>query len=117
MSRKAYLVVGPESSGTRIVTRLFVEAGCVGSFEHSQPLDKFLRLKRMTLDNYSESEKFVLRRSVPHGTKFPDLKHINDRFVANGCKTTWIILLREWTALALSRRDRDTHGLWSKPEE
>jgi hypothetical protein len=103
VGRKAYIVVGPESSGTRVVTRLLVEAGCVGVYSHKQPLDAFVKSGKYSLDKHGEDAKFVLRRSIPHGTGFPDLKQIEDRFKSHGCATTWILILREWTALALSK--------------
>ncbi len=35
-SKVAFLVVGPVSTGTRIITKLFVTAGCAGEYGHEQ---------------------------------------------------------------------------------
>ncbi|MFM7858795.1 MAG: hypothetical protein ACKO96_44450 [Flammeovirgaceae bacterium] len=64
MSKKAFLILGAESSGTRLLTNIFVNSGFAGSAEHEQPWDK----------NDPVGEKIVWRRSVPHGLKeFPDI--------------------------------------------
>lgn len=100
--RKAYLIVGPESSGTRVVTRLFVEIGCVGGFTHHQPLDKFVQ-GGGGIEQHGEDARFVFRRSVPHNLSWPDLGDIDKRFKEHGCETLWIVLVRDWYALAHSK--------------
>jgi len=51
-------VFGPESSGTRLMTRIFLRNGYWGSDGHQQP--------HVTSIPINE-EKIVIRRSVPHG--------------------------------------------------
>lgn len=63
MTKQAVLVLGPESSGTRLVTRILREAGCVGSAEHVQRLDW----------TPPDDELIVWRRSLPHMKLWPDL--------------------------------------------
>jgi len=102
MTKKAYLVVGPESSGTRLMTRLLIEAGCIGQASHNQPLDQVLKGKA-DLSKHSEESRFVFRRSVPHAGHMPDLSRIDTRFRECGCQTFWIVMFREWAAMARSK--------------
>lgn len=64
---KAVFVIGPESSGTRLMTRLLIRAGCVGDDTHFQPFDTH------GLPAASEGRDVVWRRSLPHGGQWPDL--------------------------------------------
>lgn len=63
---RAFLVLGPESSGTRLMTQILINAGCAGSAEHEQPFDD---------ENYDlyQHDSIVWRRSVPHNRKPLDL--------------------------------------------
>jgi hypothetical protein len=65
---KAFLVVGPESSGTRMVADALISAGAFGQSGHDQELDN--------LDFSGRPNLIVLRRSVPHGGGWPDLARI-----------------------------------------
>lgn len=64
MVKRAVLVLGPESSGTRLVTRILIEAGCAGSDNHVQPFD-------WTPPN--DESPIVWRRSLPHMKRWLDL--------------------------------------------
>lgn len=67
MSKRAFLVAGPESSGTRLLTSILIAGGCSGSADHEQPWDK----------KWPVNEKLIVwRHSVPHGVQFPDLAGI-----------------------------------------
>jgi hypothetical protein len=59
----AYFIIGPESSGTRMITKAFVTLGIYGDFRHKQRMDD--------LDFSKTPDKIVLRRSVPHGDDWP----------------------------------------------
>jgi 2-polyprenyl-3-methyl-5-hydroxy-6-metoxy-1,4-benzoquinol methylase len=62
--KKAFIILGAESSGTRLLTSIFVKSGFAGSSEHDQPWD--------TKD--PDADKIVWRRSVPHGLgELPDI--------------------------------------------
>lgn len=41
--KKFFFVVGPESAGNRLTTRILCESGCFGNFDHYQVLDSLLR--------------------------------------------------------------------------
>jgi hypothetical protein len=70
--KKLFLVVGPESSGTRLTTRILCESGCFGDFEHYQRLDEFVTDHNEDLYSIiGESKLVVFRRSIPHGGEFP----------------------------------------------
>ncbi len=64
MTKCAVLVVGPESSGTRLVTRILVRAGCAGDDNHVQWLD---------WNPPDGQTPIVWRRSLPHDKSWPDL--------------------------------------------
>lgn len=66
MSKKAFLVLGPESSGTRLVTQCLVAAGCDGDSSHEQRFDRPSNLGQA-------GNPIVWRRSLPHGHGWPDL--------------------------------------------
>jgi hypothetical protein len=66
-----YLVLGPESSGTRLTTQILLAGGCQGSAEHRQPMDE----GAYTVDGPS----IVWRRSVPHHIHLPHVPHLVSR--------------------------------------
>lgn len=59
----AYFVMGPESSGTRMLTKAFCTLGIYGDFKHKQRMDD--------LDFSKTPDKIVIRRSLPHGDAWP----------------------------------------------
>jgi hypothetical protein len=60
----AYLVFGPEGSGTRYVTSILIQAGCEGDHSHFQRWDR---------SPIRHEGIIVWRRSFPHGFKWPDI--------------------------------------------
>lgn len=63
--KRFFLVVGPERTGTRLTTRILINAGCVGSAEHAQTFDN---------DDYSNVNNVVLRRSMPHNGSWQEFE-------------------------------------------
>lgn len=61
--KTAFFILGPESSGTRMLTKAFCTVGVYGDFKHKQRMDD--------LDFSKTPEKIVLRRSLPHGDQWP----------------------------------------------
>jgi len=45
VNKQGVLVTGPESSGTKLVTRLLMDMGFVGSYDHEQFLDEKYKKK------------------------------------------------------------------------
>lgn len=79
--KKLFFVIGPESSGTRLTTRILCESGCFGDFEHYQRLDEFVRGNTDDLNSITNgAESIVFRRSVPHGEELADIDVILDKF-------------------------------------
>ncbi len=77
ITKRAFLVLGPESCGNRIVTQCLIAAGCDGDPEHEQRFDKPDGL-------FGASHLIVWRRSLPHGRAWPDLYGILERLRLNG---------------------------------
>lgn len=94
MGKKAFLVVGPESSGTKFVTKLFLKAGCEGDPWHEQRLDH----------HDPDSDLIVFRRSYPHGGRWPDLREIVNRFQRLGFEVRVVAIVRSLQFTMASRR-------------
>lgn len=94
MINRAFLVLGPESSGTRLMTRLLITAGCYGDDGHKQRLDEHIP------DN---EPLIVWRRSVPHDGQYPDLAKMVKGLRAVGYVVTAVIMSRDWHAMAESQ--------------
>lgn len=60
---RLFFVLGPESSGTRLVTQCLINSGCRGDYGHEQRMDSTKDRGRLFHDCVSP---LVLRRSVPH---------------------------------------------------
>lgn len=91
---KAFIVVGPESSGTRITTKILVKSGCFGDDGLEQRLDEVVRSGVPF-----EQPRIVIRRSVPNGEDpEPDIDHVRHVFEENGYKTYFILTVRDWYA-------------------
>lgn len=74
---KLFFVVGPESSGNRLTTRILCESGCFGDYDHYQRLDEYFYGKINNIkDIMGDNKTIVFRRSIPHGDnwiKFEDI--------------------------------------------
>lgn len=85
--KKAFIIVGPESSGTRMLTRLFVESGSCGSDQHDQLFDHVFP---------SSEDNIVWRRSIPHGgIKEPNVEEMYKHLVDKGYSVILIIINRD----------------------
>jgi len=92
--KRAYLVLGPESSGTRWLTGLLIKAGCSGSDDHVQPWDTML----------PANEPLVAwRRSFPHGGEWPNVKHLVTALRARHYEITALVMTRDWFAMSRSQ--------------
>lgn len=63
---KAFVVIGGESTGTRLLTRILIEAGCYGDSGHEQRIDRDIHYTTIPTP-------FVWRRSMPHNKAIVDL--------------------------------------------
>ena len=93
--KRAYLVLGPESSGTRLMTRLLIAAGCEGTDEHVQPWDS----------QTPTAPLIVWRRSLPHGGQWPDVQRLVARLQEADYAVTALVMSRDWHPMALSQID------------
>lgn len=90
--KNAFVVVGAESSGNRLMTRLLINAGCHGNGTTDQP----------TLQEILDSgkENIVIHRSFPFGAKgsgrdWPDLMEIHFALVAKEYLPVYIVMVRD----------------------
>jgi hypothetical protein len=95
----AYLVLGPESSGTRLFTRILLNSGCAGSAEHQQPWDDF---------NFPEpTGPIVFRRSIPSepwpNKQWPNIDEIVHRLRDKGYLVRAAVTTRDWQAVIRSQ--------------
>ncbi len=95
MNKKAFIVIGPESSGTRVMTEIFIKSGCSGDFGHQQYFD----------ETPPSSEKLVVwRRSIPHAkVKEPDIKKMYNKLVEEKYDVTVIVTTRDMSCMIKSQ--------------
>jgi hypothetical protein len=96
----AYLVLGPESSGTRMMTQLLMAAGCVGDGDHEQRWDDALPTVETPI---------VWRRSLPHGGEWPSIDLMTHRLRERGYTVCAVVMTRDWTAVARSQMEHWGH--------
>lgn len=90
MSR-AFVVLGAESTGTRLATEILLANGCVGDAGHFQPFDR----------GPIVGDPVAWRRSVPHSGQPLDLSRLLARL--EGYDVTAVVTVRDWTAAARSQ--------------
>lgn len=105
MSKRIFIVAGPESSGNRLAARLLVKAGCWGDGSTTQRLDVPVRdgNAEMICGLVGEAENLVLVRSFPHSKKWVNLKDVADFFRAGGFEPFLVVTRRNWPCTALSQ--------------
>lgn len=101
---RAFFVLGPESSGTRLVTRLLIAAGCHGSSDHVQPLDD----SQFNLKSIPISTPVVWRRSIPHNNEIPKISAMIDR--VHPRTTMAIVTVRDWYCIVQSQLRDNQHA-------
>lgn len=91
--KRAFLVLGAESTGTRLVTRLLLASGCVGDGDHVQ-----------RWDSETPTDPLVVwRRSIPHNKVWPDIGGMADSLRALGYDVSAIVTSRDWSAAVPSQ--------------
>lgn len=88
------LVVGPESSGTRLLTHCFIAAGCDGDDTHEQRFDDALP---------PPARPIVWRRSVPYWGSWPDIRGRLLELAKAGYAPRAVVITRDWHATARSQ--------------
>lgn len=101
MSRRCFLVVGPESAGNRLTAAVLVAAGCAGDAStHQRWAD--------TLPDGSD-ELAVVIRSFPHAGRWPNLWRITRDLKTTGYRVTALVTARHPFALYRSQTERGHH--------
>jgi tetratricopeptide (TPR) repeat protein len=77
IAKRAFLVLGPESCGNRLVTQCLIAAGCDGEAGHTQKFDRPDGL-------VGAGSVIAWRRSLPHGPSWPDLYQLLHRLRVAG---------------------------------
>ena len=97
--RRAFFVVGPESSGTRITSKILLENGCFGSDKHIQQTDGL-----RDPDILNPYDFVAIRRSIPHNKYYPDIEQIYDYLHSAGFENVHtIVTTRNWNYIARSQ--------------
>lgn len=92
--KKAFIVLGPESSGTRLVTKILIEGGCQGDAGHKQDFDT---------NPFCGRDPIVWRRSVPHDHQPLELEGMLERLSEAGYRVTIIVIVRDWSVMERSQ--------------
>lgn len=96
--KRAFYVLGPESSGTRMLTKAFISVGVYGDSEHEQSMDN--------LNFYVTPDTIVYRNSVPHDGYMPPIKFICEQMKLAEYDVVVIVIDREDRFLELSQAKR-----------
>lgn len=92
-TKRAILVVGPESSGTRLMTAALIAAGCTGDATHEQRFDESPPHQRL----------IVWRRSYPHFHDWPNSKARINRLRDAGYDVAVAVMSRDWHCMSASQ--------------
>ena len=87
--KKAYLVLGIEASGTRLLTRILINSGALGQDTHAQNFD----IKIPFADDVSSP--IVWRRSYPHGDLDVDLSSMTSDLASKGWSPHAFVIIRD----------------------
>jgi hypothetical protein len=110
--KRAYLVVGPESSGTRFLTQLLVDAGCFGDGGHDQRLDKQGDPSRALVEETQlpkDDTPIVWRRSYPRGGQWVELSKPIAQLRGKGYEVWVVVATRDWFPMIRSQMKEHAH--------
>jgi hypothetical protein len=99
--KRAFLVTGAESTGTRLVTRILIGGGCIGDGDHEQRWDSALPTSEPLV---------VIRRSLPHGGAWPDLERLLRTLEEREYSTYGVITTRDWATVVRSQLRDHQHA-------
>ena len=102
---RGFIVLGPERSGTRMLTEALISSGLAGDSGHEQAFDD--------LDFSSVTSDFVIRRSVPHRMCMPDVDSIVSSIKRCGHKVVGLLIVRMADFVLASRHKHE----WRTNEE
>lgn len=93
MMKRAYVVLGPESSGTRLVGKILAGLGCEGD----------ILMRQWNLWLPMEEKLAMIRWSFPHAKKWPDIEETNRELGQRGYQVRHVIMTRDYRAMAQSQ--------------
>lgn len=97
--KRAYLVLGPESSATRMMARQLVAVGCYGDSDHVQRLDTAVP---------DDEPLIVWRRSIPYAGEWPKFYEMVAELSARGYDVTAVVMVRDYHCMAISQEGQHT---------
>ncbi len=101
MHKYGVLVTGPESSGTKLVTRLLIDSGYSGSYFDEQPFDDYFNNEQLL-----PYMNCVFRRSIPHAQVNPDYQKIKYWINQSNLHLKTIITVRNYIPCLKSKIKR-----------
>jgi len=102
MSKKAIILYGTESTGTRTFTKLFVDGGVFGDYGHSQRMD--MLLNTLSYD-FSDKDYVIIRRSFPHDGRWDDVIRTKKLLMAKGFNDIKLVItMRDWSCQLYSKQ-------------
>ena len=93
VKKKAFLVFGPEGTGTRLFTRILKAAGCEGSAGHRQEFDR----------TKPAADLITWRRSFPHNHRWPSITKMVKGLRKDDYAVYAFVTNRDWHAIMESR--------------
>ncbi len=99
VDKRAFFVVGPESSGTRFVQRSFISAGCTNRRD-------WMFNENDGKHNFNSKTDIVFHRSIPHQMVIPELKFIRLAMENSGFNVIPLLVVRDWHCTVLSQLNR-----------
>jgi hypothetical protein len=111
MSKDVYFVLGPEGSGTKLVTELIIrQTGAFGAPDHDQGLlDNYIDGDEEVFEEIDSHEHIVFRRSYPHGGAVPKIQAIVKALKKLG-NVTVVVTVRSWPTLVQSQIHLNQHA-------
>lgn len=98
--KTVFFVIGPEGCGTYMLAEALVSAGCTYCDQETMDgVREFIK--------GSESERFVLRRSIPHRGQMPIIQYLARSLEDDGHYVVLLAIVRELLPAMLSVQNRD----------
>lgn len=102
--RKAFVVIGAESAGTRMLTKAFISAGCWGDSGHEQRVDNHMKFAHLPHDH------IVIRRSIPHAGSMPKVGNVRSKLIRDGYTPTIVAVERDDSIVTRSQLRDEQHA-------
>jgi len=98
-ARRAFFVIGPESSGTKMMAQILIRCGCKGSSGDNQLM--------ADLNEAAKSEcNIVVRFSFPHMRVWPDFEYTVNKYRQFGFEVIALVMSRSWWVMMESQTKR-----------